>query len=411
MKEKFKKNWLFFIPIVIGTLCLLLYGKTIYDNSYFHEQDSSVATQAYQQDTQTASGTETETVTEPEASSNVSELLKENTDIVSFRLDILDVGNALCVILESNGEYLIYDGGDRETSSYVVSYLNDRGISSFKYLVASHYHADHVYGLIGVLENFDVEEILTPDYVSATGAYKTFLKYAPLEEHHHPYEGEQFQVGNVTLRTICPCDDAYSDDNGYSIGFVGTYGNFRFLIDGDATDESEKDMLIMEEDVSADLLIVPHHGSSYSSTEEWLRKVSPKVSVISCGANNPYYHPHGTVLNRLREVGSELYRTDLNGSIQITSDGKTFSVITERTADEEELWQQGKGPENGDGVTSSVFVSSSDEEEEMYIGNIASKKFHRPTCELLPKESRQVIFYSRDDAIVDGYLPCGACEP
>ena len=77
----------------------------------------------------------------------------------------------------------------------------------------------------------------------------------------------------------------------------------------------------------------------------------------------------------------------------------------------EELWQQGKGSENGDGVTSSVFVASSDEEEEMYIGNIASKKFHRPTCELLPKESRQVIFYSRDDAIVDGYLPCGACEP
>lgn len=411
MKEEFKKKWLYFIPVIVGIICLILYGKTLYENSYFYDQTDNSTVPISSAETE-ASGNGSEEIKTAQQNSNASDLSNDTTENPAFQMDILDVGNALCVVLESNGEYLIYDGGDRDTSSYVVSYLKQRNITTFKYLVASHYHADHIYGLLGVLENFDVQEVLTPDYVSATNAYKDFLKYVPLEEQYHPYVGEKFQVGNVTLRMISPCDDAYSDDNGYSLGFIGTYGNFQFLIDGDATEESEKDMLIMEEDLSADLLIVPHHGSSYSSTQDWLRAVSPKVSVISCGKNNSYYHPHGTVLNRIKELGSDLYRTDLNGTIQVVSDGSTFSVITERNATENELWKQGEGPENGEGITSSVFVATSDtEQEDTYIGNIASKKFHRTSCELLPEENRRIVFYSRDDALVEGYMPCGVCKP
>lgn len=266
-----------------------------------------------------------------------------------FQLTVLDVGNALCVLIESNGEYMLFDGGDSETSSYVVSYMKWREIPKFKYIVASHYHADHVYGLIGILENFEVKDVISPDYVSATNAYTKFTRRSAPSTHIHPYVGQTFNVGDVELKCICPVDDAYQDENGYSVGFVGTYKDFKFLINGDAESESESDMLKEDLDLNVDLLIVPHHGSMYSSSAEWLEKVSPKVAIISCGKDNDYGHPHKLTLDRLKECGVEyLFRTDLNGAISVTvADDNTFSVVTEKEATEDALWTPGILKEEG----------------------------------------------------------------
>lgn len=262
----------------------------------------------------------------------------------AFQLTVLDVGQALCVILESNGEYLMFDGGDYDTSSFVVSYCKQHDYSRFSYIVASHYDSDHVAGLIGVLESLDVKQVIMPDYVSDTATYQKFLDRAFKKEVIYPYVGETFQVGDVTLTTICCGEGDYSDENGYSIGFLGEYQGFRFLIDGDATKETELDMLESGLDLSADLLIVPHHGSSYSNSEAWLWQVHPSIAVISCGERNAYYHPHESVLKRLQACGvTELYRTDLNGTITVFSDGEHIVIESERTADIQSLWAAGEG--------------------------------------------------------------------
>lgn len=336
----------------------------------------------------------------------------EKTDQKDCKITILNVGQASCAIIESRGEYMIFDGGDRGTSSYVVAYCRQRGITSFKYLVASHYHADHIYGLIGILESgILVENVICPDYVTDTSAQKAFYERVPEEKRTIPYVLQTFSLGDVQAECISPVTEDYSDDNGYSVGFLFTCGDFSFLIDGDATQETEIDMLDEQLDIDADVLIVPHHGSTYSSSLDWLNKVSPETAIISCGENNSYYHPHEGTLERLKKCGvTALYRTDLNGTMTIVSDGETYSVEAEKEASEEEKWIPGNGEET-DKVTSELWETDNSVIEPYYIGNSASKRFHRPSCKQLPKEDRRVLFSNRNDALQNSYLPCGACNP
>lgn len=330
------------------------------------------------------------------------------------RVTVLDVGQASCTVIESDGEYMIFDGGDRETSSYVVAWCKEAGIKRIKYLVASHYHSDHVYGLIGLLEtDILVENVICPDYVTDTSVQGAFYERVPEYKRIVPYVSQTFAFGRMSARCISPVTDEYSDDNGYSVGFVISCGDFSMLIDGDATAETEADMLEEGIDIDADILIVPHHGSTYSSSSEWLSAVSPEVAVISCGENNSYYHPHEGVLNRLRENGvKELYRTDLQGNIVITSDGTDiYDVVTEKNTTASALWTPGQGEASDASDTSGLWDAEISVTEPYYIGNVISKKFHRPSCENLPKEQNRVLFSTRNDALSESYLPCGSCGP
>ena len=341
---------------------------------------------------------------------------KSELELVPFRVTILDVGQASAAIIESNGHYCIFDGGDRQTSSFMVAYCRQQGIREFDYMVASHYHADHVYGLVGLLESgIKTEHFFCPDYVTDTNAQQAIYERVPEEKRELPYPGQLFELGSATMRCICPVSDEYSDDNGYSIGFIIKYKDITLLIDGDATAESESDMLAEGEDLDSDILIVPHHGSTYSSSQEWLDRVSPSAAVISCGTGNEYFHPHESVLKRLVDCGiaqDKLYRTDLNGTITITSneeEGYGYVIEVEKEAGVERLWSPGEG-ENENSLDS-VWDSKGKEVEDYYIGNKMSKKFHRPSCDKVPETDKQVIFADREKALSDKYLPCGECNP
>ena len=163
-----------------------------------------------------------------------------------------------------------------------------------------------------------------------------------------PYPEQVFQIGGITARCICPVTgNDYSDDNGYSVGFIFEYDGLKILVDGDATSESETDMLSADEDLSANMLVVPHHGSTYSSSAEWLDKVKPSIAVISCGANNEYFHPHFDTLNRLKDCGvKNLYRTDLNGDVVIDYRDQVITVDTQKKDSPVKMWKQGEGPED-----------------------------------------------------------------
>lgn len=338
-----------------------------------------------------------------------SEFVPEGIQELSpCRISILDVGQASCAIVESNGEVLVFDGGDKDTASKVVSYFKAHGITRIKFMVASHYHADHIYGLLGLIKTTDVNTIICPDYVSSTNCYTKFLEYTEGYDIVYPYVGECFQIGDIQARVITPVTDDYSDDNGYSIGMIFTYGDFTFLIDGDATEEAEQDMLKENVELDADLLIVPHHGSQYSSSAKWLQAVSPDTCVISVGKNNTYYHPHEETLKRMKRAGvTYLYRTDLHGTVVITSDGTSYTIQTEKDCDINALWRPGVG-ENGNNT---MWSDESIEPESYYVGNIISKRFHRPDCEQLPAEKNQEIINLREDALAAGYIPCTSCSP
>lgn len=338
----------------------------------------------------------------------------DQMDTAPCKITILDVGQALCCIIQSGNECMVFDGGDRDTSSKVVAFCKENGIAHINYLVASHFHSDHVYGLIGLIRSgIDYDCLIAPDYETDSYSKTALMQQVEEEKRYIPYEGQRLSVGDVKVRCIAPVSDAYSDDNGYSVGYIIEYQGVRILIDGDATAESETDMLDASLDIDADILIVPHHGSTYSSSQNWLDRVSPQTAIISCGADNEYYHPHEATLERLKACGvSNLYRTDLNGDITIRiSDTGNYQVGTQKRASERELWLPGNGPVKEENKLSELWDAKNDKVESYYIGNVYSKKFHRPSCGQLPKENRRKILSDRESALQEGYIPCGACNP
>lgn len=249
-----------------------------------------------------------------------------------LRVDFLDVGQGLSVLVEADGRFLLYDGGDRSTSSFVVAYLKERGVEELDYLIASHYDADHINGLVGALNVFEVGQILGPDYEASSRVYDSLINTAAElgKEIIHPEMGSVYPIGDGYFEVLSPLSDQYSDANNYSITIRLVYDDISFLLTGDAEEESETEMLAAWPDLKSDVLSVGHHGSPSSSGPEFLDRVSPEYAVISCGKDNSYGHPSPSVLERLNQRGISYWRTDEIGTITAVSDGTDLHWAAEQ---------------------------------------------------------------------------------
>lgn len=350
----------------------------------------------------------------------------------ALTVHFLDVGQGNAVLAQCGGKSMLIDGGDRDTSSFVVSYLKKQGIEKLDYIVASHYDADHLSGIVGALHVFDVGTVLAPNYESDTNIYRSYTSI--LKEKGctpvHPLPGDTYPLGDASFTVVCPDCYDYVGDNNNSVGIHLSLGDNSFLLLGDAEKESEQAMLETGRAPDSDVLLVSHHGSGGSSTEKFLQAIKPSYAVISSGSNS-YGHPAEHTLKRLKAIGVNLYRTDVQGTILAQTDGKTLSFSTSPTDD----WTPGyrskssKSPKPGssssissDGDTGTDGSSTEDSSasnstpgsssaEDYYIGNEKTKKFHRPDCSGLPDKKNQVIFKKRSDAKKDGYSPCKRCNP
>ena len=157
---------------------------------------------------------------------------------------VLDVGQGLSVLVESDGHYMLYDGGDRGASSYVVSYLKQEGVTSLDYVIASHYDSDHLNGVVGALNVFPTSQVLAPDYTTDTNVFNAFRtvidsKSVPITQ---PDVGATYQLGSSTFQILAPSGTGYDDVNNYSIAIRIQDGSSSFLITGDAEAQSEAEM-------------------------------------------------------------------------------------------------------------------------------------------------------------------------
>ena len=198
--------------------------------------------------------------------------------------------------------------------------LKARGVTKLKYIVATHYDADHLFGAVGALEAFPVEKVLVPDYETDTYVYQSFRNHlaGKKAEVIHPSPGDSYTLGTCRFTVLAPCGTAYEAENDYSLAFRLTDGEHSLLVTGDAELESETEMLANnrgERRLKSDVYLVGHHGSASSSSAAFLAAVKPSFAVISCGAGNDYGHPKEAVLSRLKLLGTALYRTDKQGDI------------------------------------------------------------------------------------------------
>lgn len=161
------------------------------------------------------------------------------------RIHVLDVGQGLSVLVESQGHFLLYDGGDSNKSSYVVSYLKHQGVKSLDYVIASHYDSDHLNGVVGALNVFSVDQVLSPDYEAATRVFQSFERLIQEKKipRKQPAVGDAFALGDAAVTVLAPFGTGYSDVNNYSIAVRIVDGSTSFLITGDAEAESEVEMI------------------------------------------------------------------------------------------------------------------------------------------------------------------------
>lgn len=368
------------------------------------------------------------------------EQMPDGTLSVTF----LDVGQGNAVLVEQGGAYMLIDGGNRDYSSFVVSYLKEQGVEELAYVIASHYDADHLNGVVGALHAFSCGQVLAPDYVTDTRVYESFERVIKEQDIAlaYPAVGDTYTLGDASFTVVCPKAYDPKEDNDNSVGIRLVYGDTSFLICGDAGKAEEQAMLDSGVTLESDVYLASHHGSEGSSSEAFMRAVSPSAVVISAGAGNSYGHPTRTVLDRVKACEAALYRTDLQGTITVTSDGTSLSWSVDATQDYRDGDEVAAGAADITGTSGAADTADSAAQASVaadtagsaaqassggetaadgtadvtgeYVLNTNTKKFHRPSCSSVAQmspENKAAFSGSREELIAAGYDPCKRCNP
>lgn len=258
-----------------------------------------------------------------------------NAAAYPFSVHFLDVGQADSALLLCGDEAVLIDAGDVDSYAVIDAYLKAQNVKQIKYLILTHAHADHIGSADDVLKNYPIENVIMPKYseenMPTSKVYEDLL-YALADSNAKVIAakpGNTYNLSGCSFSVYAPNKD-YGEINDSSVVVRFTYGETRFLFQGDAEKASESDILDAGFEMQADVLKLGHHGSKTSSTEKYLRAVSPELAVISCGENNSYKLPNDLILQRLSAMGIDYRRTDRNGTVVVTSNGKEISVQTEK---------------------------------------------------------------------------------
>lgn len=235
----------------------------------------------------------------------------------------IDVGQADSILVQVNDKNMLIDAGNRDDGDKVVSYLQKNGVKKLDYVITTHPHEDHIGGMSSVIRKFPITEFYAPKKAVTTKTFENMITALKGKKIIAARPGIQLDLGKgAKCEFLAPNSDSYEDVNNYSAVIKLTYGDNKFLFMGDAEKLSEQEMINAKADLSCDVLKVGHHGSSSSSSKEFLDKATPKIAVISCGRGNDYGHPHKETLSEFKKRNYTVYRTDIDGTIIITSDGK-----------------------------------------------------------------------------------------
>lgn len=256
--------------------------------------------------------------------------LPEGADFVEF----IDVGQGDRILIYSNGYSAIIDTGTPDCGHCITSALNDAGVGSIDALLETHLHTDHIGGAEYVLNLFDVKNLILPDLnLNAEGlpAAKVAKKMV-VESSGAVYTaapGMNMNIGDFEI-TVIACYEDMTEENDRSVVTVAKIGDIKFLLMGDAEKATESRILDDNINVECDVIKVGHHGSSTSSSEEFLKAANPEYAVISVGENNTYSHPSPDTLASLERIGTEIYRTDKSGNITFEIKNGNLKVKTEK---------------------------------------------------------------------------------
>lgn len=279
----------------------------------------------------------------PEEEVIVEDTSQNEEDIVespgNLEVHFLDVGQADCTLIKCDGYTMLIDAGEDDQGTKIQNYLKKQGVEKLDYLVLTHPDSDHIGSADVILTKFETGMVFISDFEKETRIYIDLLQLMKDSqiEYLTPEVGDIYPLGSASFQILAP-NDEYEDPNNTSIALLLTHGENSFLFTGDAEKSAEKDMLDNGLNLAADVFHAGHHGSKTSNTEDFMDAVNPQYVVISCGADNSYGLPDAEVLNRFRQNGIKVYRTDEQGTIVVSSDGKQITF----NASPSETWQAGE---------------------------------------------------------------------
>lgn len=320
-KRKINKKLRNALTTITVTLLIYLMSKTgvlteidkaIAENGFVNIIDTSVV----------------DTTSKIKKDTEISEKVAQNIQIDSSKLNILffDVGQADCILILNKGKSVLIDAGNSGDGELVVNGIKALGIEKIDYVIGTHVHEDHIGGMSDIVNSFDIGEFYLPYNETTTTTYYKKLLTSLIEKKESIVEinvGDKFAIEDAKFEVMAVDNSELENANNTSIVLELEYGNQKYLFMGDAETEVEEARKWNDVDV----LKVGHHGSNTSTSQEFLNQVLPEISVISVGEGNSYGLPKDKILTRLEKIGTTIYRTDKDGTIQLISDGNTNEII------------------------------------------------------------------------------------
>ena len=316
-----------------------------------------------------------------------------STEANELTVYFIDVGQADCALITINNKNMLIDGGNGDDGVNIISFIQELGINTLDYVTATHPHEDHIGGLSAIIDAFKVSTIYSPVESYNSISFKEFKDASDRQcGITLCKKGFTWNLDSAGISVLWSSQNEENINN-TSIVLKLTHDNVSFLFTGDVEGGAESEIVKEKNTLNANVLKIAHHGSKTSTSYLFLREVMPQIAIISCGKYNPYGHPHRETTEKLSQAEIKTYRTDELGTVKVVSDGNNYTVSANSM--EETLTPQFIKP---------VF-------DVVYIGNKNSKKFHLNSCNGLPEPENMEFFIFREQAILNGYSPCGTCKP
>lgn len=245
-----------------------------------------------------------------------------STNNQNLKAYFFDVGQADSILVMNEEQTMLIDAGNNEDGDVLVQNLRTLGVEKIDYLIGTHAHEDHIGGLDDIIKNFEIGMIYMPNVQTNTKTFEDVLDAVALKNLAiaTPNINDNFLIGKAEC-TVLAVDSNDEELNLSSIVIQMKFDGITYLFMGDAETEVEEKILqesnSNNKNIKANILKVGHHGSNTSSSEKFLKAVSPEIAIISVGRDNSYGHPSSLIIDRLEQIGSQICRTDEVGNIFI----------------------------------------------------------------------------------------------
>ena len=248
-----------------------------------------------------------------------------------LKICFLDVGQGDSILIQCDGNNMLIDAGPLEAGTKVNAWLKKNNIEQLDYVIATHEHDDHLFGMPDALRGMKVNHIFTPPAIPLTYWFEQILPGLNQDSLSvtKPNPLDTFLLGNATV-TFLNGTVWEAIPNDLSLVIRIDYGDNSALLAADLEGPGEEELLKRDVKLNADVLKIGHHGGNTSTTDAFIRAVNPQYAVISVGKDNKHGHPHGETLKKLEKYDTAVYRTDEFGTVTMTSDGTHWTVEVEK---------------------------------------------------------------------------------